>query len=129
MRFKLAPPGTFTATRRLDVQLRLLPSASRPLKSRTRVHFHSHTMETVAELRLIGSAQLNPGETGFARALLPGPTLLLPGDRFIVRQFSPVITIGGGLVLDTAASPRLPPDADALAVFALRERRASVVLP
>jgi len=114
----LAPPGTFTATRRLDVQLRLLPSASQPLKPRTRVHFHSHTMETVAELRLIGSAQMNPGETGFARALLPGPALLLPGDRFILRQFSPVITIGGGLVLDTVPSPRLPRDGDTLAVFA-----------
>jgi len=114
----LAPPGTFSATRRVDVQLRVLPSASRPLKQRTRVHFHSHTMETVAELRLIGSSEMHPGETRPARALLSEPTLLLPGDRFILRQFSPVITIGGGLVLDRAPSPRLPQDGDTLAVFA-----------
>ena len=114
----LAPPDTFATTRRADVQLRLLPSAPRALKNRARVHLHSHTMETVAELRLIGSVQILPGETRFARALLPEPALLLPGDRFILRQFSPVITIGGGLVLDAAPPPRLPKDDDSLAVFA-----------
>ena len=114
----LAPPHTFASTRRVDVQLRLLPSASRPLKQRARVHFHSHTMETVAEIRVIGSSQVHPGETRFARALLPEPALLLPGDRFILRQFSPVITIGGGVVLDAAPSARLPKDVETLGAFA-----------
>lgn len=98
----LAPPGTLTAVRRLDVQLRLLPSAPRALRNRTRVHFHSGTMETIAELRLQGYPQIAPGEIRFARAILPEPALLLPGDRFIIRQFSPVITVGGGIVLDSA---------------------------
>jgi len=102
----LAPPATFTATRRLDVELRILPSASRALKTRTRVHFHSNTMETVAELRLHGQTQVAPGESVFARVVLPETALLLPGDRFIIRQFSPVVTIGGGIVLD--ASPTKP---------------------
>jgi selenocysteine-specific elongation factor len=114
----LAPPGALTSTRRVDVQLRLLPSASRPLKQRTRVHFHSQTMETVAELRVIGGSQIDPGETRFARALLPESALLLPGDCFILRQFSPVVTIGGGLVLDAAPSSRYPKDTATLAVFA-----------
>src|SRR5579862_3746375 len=92
----LAPPATFTATRRLDVELRILPSASRALKTRTRVHFHSNTMETVAELSLHGQTQVAPGESVFARVVLPETALLLPGDRFIIRQFSPVVTIGGG---------------------------------
>ena len=100
----LAPSQTFAVTRRLDVQLRLLPSAPRALKNRARVHFHSNTMETVAELRLHGHSQITPGETLFARAILPEPALLLPGDRFIVRQFSPVITVGGGTVLDATPS-------------------------
>jgi len=102
----LAPPATFTATRRLDVELRILPSASRALKTRTRVHFHSNTMETVAELRLHGQTQVAPGESVFALVVLPEAALLLPGDRFIIRQFSPVVTIGGGIVLD--ASPTKP---------------------
>jgi len=104
----LAPVDTFATTRRVDVQLRLLPSAPRPLKSRTRVHFHSNTMETVAEIMLHGVKQLAPGAEAFARLKLPEAALLLPGDRFIIRQFSPVVTIGGGVVLDPAPVPRVP---------------------
>lgn len=102
----LAPQATLTATRRMDVQLRILPSASRALKTRTRVHFHSNTMETVAELRLHGQTQVPPGESALARVVLPESTLLLPGDRFIIRQFSPVVTIGGGVVLDASPTKR-----------------------
>ena len=104
----LAPPATFSATRRVDVRLRLLSSAPRPLKYRTRVHFHANTMETVAELALHGTRQVAPGLQAFARLKLPEPALLLPGDRFIIRQFSPVVTIGGGMVLDPAPIPRMP---------------------
>src|ERR1700688_4853196 len=77
----VAPPATFTMTRRVDVQLRLLASASRPLKHRSRVHFHSNTMETVAEIALHGAKQLSPGSEAYARFKLPDPALLLPGDR------------------------------------------------
>ena len=109
----LAPQGLFAATRRLDVQLRLLSSAPRPLKNRARVHFHCHTMETVAEIVLHKSKQVDPGKEIFARVRLPEPALLLPGDRFIIREFSPVVTIGGGAVLDGAPVDRtLPAESD-----------------
>jgi selenocysteine-specific elongation factor len=114
----LAPPDTFSATRRLDVQLRLLSSAPRALKNGARVHFHCQTMETIAGVRLIDKSQVSPGETALARLLLPQPALLLPGDRFIVRQFSPVVTIGGGVVLDPLPAARLPRSSDSLAIFA-----------
>ena len=103
----LAPVATFAATRRVDVRLKLLSSASRPMKSRMRVHFHSNTMETVAEIALPGVKQLAPGAEAFARLKLPEAALLLPGDRFIIRQFSPVVTIGGGVVLDPAPLPQV----------------------
>ncbi|MGC1448451.1 MAG: selenocysteine-specific translation elongation factor [Candidatus Sulfotelmatobacter sp.] len=103
----LAPVATFAATRRVDVRLRLLPSAPRPLKSRARVHLHSNTMETVAEVALHAVKQLGQGSEALARLKLPESTLLLPGDRFIIRQFSPVLTIGGGVVLDPAPVPRM----------------------
>ena len=103
----LAPGATFASTRRMDVQLNLLSSAPRPLKSRTRVHFHSNTMETAAEITLHGVKQLAPGSQAFARLKLPEAALLLPGDRFILRQFSPVVTIGGGVVLDPAPILRM----------------------
>lgn len=102
----LAPPGIFRATRRADVRLTLLASAPHPLKLRTRVHLHSNAMETVAALTLYGKSPMLPGETRFARITLPQSALLLPGDSFIVRQFSPVVTIGGGVVLDAAPIKR-----------------------
>jgi selenocysteine-specific elongation factor len=101
----LAPPETFRATQRMDVSLTLLPSA-KPLKDRARVHLHAFTFETVAEVALYGEKQVKPGAAAHAQLRLAEPTLLLPGDRFILRQFSPVITIGGGVVLDAAPLPR-----------------------
>ena len=114
----LTPPAIFETTRRADISLRLLSSAERPLKDRARVHFHSYTMETVAEVLLHGTKQIAPGEQAFARLKLPEPALLLPGDRFILRQFSPVVTIGGGTLLDAAPIPRMPGQADFLKVLA-----------
>lgn len=101
----LAPPDTLRATRRADVFLRVLPSA-RPLKDRARVHFHAFTTETLAEVVLIGEKTVAPGGAGYAQLRLADPTLLLPGDHFILRQFSPVVTIGGGVVIDAAPIPR-----------------------
>jgi selenocysteine-specific elongation factor len=95
----LAAPGLFQVTSRLDCSLTLLPSA-RPLKNRARVHFHSGTAETMAEVVLLDSRELAPGMRGYVQLRLAHPGLFLPGDRYIVRQFSPVVTIGGGVVLD-----------------------------
>src|SRR5215475_14096176 len=99
----LATPGRFRATRRADVKLELLPSA-RKLRNRARVHFHSGSFETIAEVTLFDRAELAAGDETFAQLKLRESVLLLPGDRFIVRQSSPLITIGGGMVLD--ATPR-----------------------
>jgi selenocysteine-specific elongation factor len=104
----LAAHSTFESTRQADVRLRLLPSAPRPLKDRARVHFHSFTMETITEVVLHGTKQIAPGEEALARLKLPEAALLLPEDRFIIRQFSPVVTIGGGVVLDAAPIRRKP---------------------
>jgi selenocysteine-specific elongation factor len=96
----LAAPGRFHPVTHLDCRLDLLASA-RPLKHRAPVHFHSGTAEIEAEIRLLGGlATLQPGGTGYARIVLRDPALLLPGDRFIIRMFSPVVTIGGGVVVD-----------------------------
>jgi selenocysteine-specific elongation factor len=102
----LAPASTFLATSRVDVELSLLPSA-KPLKDRARVHFHSYTSETIASVILYGKKQVAAGENAFAQLRLSEPTLLLPGDRFIIRQFSPVVTIGGGVVVENAPPKRV----------------------
>jgi selenocysteine-specific elongation factor len=95
----LAPPGLFQATSCLDCRLNLLPAA-RPLKNRARFHFHCGTAETIAEVVLLDRKELEPGSSAFAQLRLSEPSVLMPGDRFIIRQFSPVTTIGGGSVLD-----------------------------
>ena len=121
----LAPPGTLKATQRVDAKLWLLGSVKRPLKNRTQVHFHSNTMETVAEIVLPNAKkEIAPGSETFVRLKLPEAALLLPGDRFIIRQFSPVVTIGGGVVVDgTPISGNVQVD-DAMEVLAGEDRKA-----
>src|SRR5437588_4369634 len=96
----LSEPGRFHAVKQVDCRLDLLPAA-KPLKHRAPVHFHSGTAEIEAEVRLLESTSaMKPGASAYARLLLRDAALLLPGDRFIIRMFSPVVTIGGGVVLD-----------------------------
>ena len=102
----LAESGRFQATSQVDCSFELLPSA-KPLKHRAPVHFHAGTAEVEAEMRrLHGADPLQPGSRDYVRFLLNEPLLLVPRDRFIVRMFSPVVTIGGGIVLDIAAPRR-----------------------
>jgi selenocysteine-specific elongation factor len=100
----LAPPATFRSVTRADGLLSLLSSA-KPLKDRARVHLHSHTAETLATVVLYDKKQISAGEQAFAQLRLADSILLLPGDHFVIRQFSPVVTIGGGLILDVASPP------------------------
>lgn len=105
----LAAPNTFHGGKRVDVLLTLLPSA-KPLKDRARVHLHVYTAEVIAEVRLYGSKEVKPGEQAFAQLRMEEHGLLLPGDRFIIRHFSPVITIGGGWVLDANPPSKVKKD-------------------
>jgi selenocysteine-specific elongation factor len=96
----LSEPGLFGAVQHLDCRLDLLASA-KPLKHRAPVHFHSGTAEIEGEVRLFGgAASMPPGSSAYVRVVLREAALLLPGDRFIIRMFSPVVTIGGGVVVD-----------------------------
>ena len=97
----LAEPDRFRAIREFSCALESLPGAA-PIKNRAPVHFHAGTAEIEAEVRLFrGESALPPGGRTYARIALREEALLLPRDRFIIRRFSPVSTIGGGFVLDT----------------------------
>ena len=102
----LATPGMLEGSLRIDVKLSLLPSA-KPLKDGARVHLHAFTAESIATVRLHQDKPLRPGAEAFAQLRMREPLLLLPGDRFIIRQFSPVITVGGGEVLDNDPPKRV----------------------
>ncbi|HHT47149.1 MAG TPA: selenocysteine-specific translation elongation factor [Firmicutes bacterium] len=96
----VASPGFFGTTRTLDVKVRLLASASRPLINMSPVHFYLGTARVVARVYLLGRDELAPGEEGFAQCRLDKPLVAQRGDRFIIRSYSPMITVGGGIVLD-----------------------------
>jgi selenocysteine-specific elongation factor len=102
----MAASGLLQTSSRIDVRLSLLPSA-KPLKTGSRVHLHAFTSEVIARVTMYETKQLQPGKDAFAQLRLCAPLLLVPGDRFIIRQFSPVITIGGGLVLENDPPSRV----------------------
>jgi selenocysteine-specific elongation factor len=106
----LGPAGAFEPTKRADVRITLLASA-KPLKHLARVHFHQGAAELIAEVILIGEkSTVPPGGSALAQLRFKENILLLPGDRFIVRQFSPVETIGGGVLLDVQPARRKSKD-------------------
>ena len=92
--------GTLVPSLLVDGTLELLQDAPRPVKSRTRVRFHAGTSEIMARVLLLDRPELEPGQTAFARFRLEAPLVVLPGDRFVVRSYSPIVTIGGGTLLD-----------------------------
>ncbi|MEJ2672885.1 MAG: SelB C-terminal domain-containing protein [Deltaproteobacteria bacterium] len=95
----VAPPGALISSRRLDAYLEILPSAPRPLKHRQAVRFHTGTSERVAMPLLLDADELPPGASGYVQVFLREPLALKPGDRLVIRSFSPAFTWGGGIVL------------------------------
>jgi selenocysteine-specific elongation factor len=95
----LAHAGLFVPTTLIDCSLDVLPTAD-PIKNGAPVHFHAGTAEITAEVRILEpESSLAPGKTHVVRLALATPALLLPRDRFILRRFSPVVTIAGGHVI------------------------------
>ena len=92
-------PGRLTPTKKIDATVELLADAP-VLKSKTLVHFHVGTSETTARIILFGSNELKAGESCYGQFRLRDPIIAMAGDRYIIRRFSPVDTIGGGEVLD-----------------------------
>jgi selenocysteine-specific elongation factor len=99
----LAPVGLFEPAKRIDARVTVLASA-KALKNRTQVHFHQGAADVVAEVVLIGPKNaIAPEDSAFAQLRFDEKTFVLPGDHFILRQFSPVETVAGGIVLDIQA--------------------------
>lgn len=88
----------WAGTNALDVNLRLLAGTARGLTTRTRVHLHLGTGVVLA--RVFPALPIEPGEAGLARLVCEAPLVSQGGDRFVIRSYSPVSTLGGGVVLD-----------------------------
>ncbi len=94
-----AVPGFFRPASMVEAKFRYLPRNRRPLLDRTEVRFHAGTAETIGVAVLLDREVQNPGEEGFVQFRLEEPVVVAPGDRFIARLASPLVTIGGGVVL------------------------------
>ncbi|MCL6473367.1 MAG: selenocysteine-specific translation elongation factor [Firmicutes bacterium] len=94
-------PGFLSPTYMFDAQLKLLDSAPRELKNRTRVRVHHGTSEVLGRIVLTDREILNPGETAFVQLRLENPLVTKFDDKFVIRSYSPIQTIGGGRILDS----------------------------
>ena len=99
-------PETLAPTAMIDVEATLLPGCAE-LKHRSRVHFHAFTSDALASVSLYESHRTESGTSRLMRLSLNQPVVLLPGDRFVLRQCSPAMTIGGGRLLDAHPLSRL----------------------
>jgi selenocysteine-specific elongation factor len=102
----LVESQSLIAVTTVDVELTLLPGC-RGLKHRAKVHFHAFTSDTLATVSLYTYNPVEPGELRLVRLKLAHPVVLVPGDRYVLRQASPPATIGGGCVLDAHPLPSL----------------------
>lgn len=96
----LARPGTVVPTTRLDVFIEYLKNNAKSLKNRTLARLHTGASEIIARVILIEKDELAPGEKGFAQLILEKKDVVVTGDRFVLRSYSPITTIGGGLIID-----------------------------
>jgi len=111
-------PGTVRSTVLVDVSFRLLADAVKPLVHNQAVDFFVGASEVPARVRLLGAEQIEPGQQGWLQLRLERPLVVAAGDRFILRQPSPSITLGGGLVLNPHPRRRWKRfDPDALTLF------------
>ncbi|MGE5589821.1 MAG: selenocysteine-specific translation elongation factor [Bacillota bacterium] len=96
----LAAPGLLQPTQALAGSFYLLPSWGRPFKSGARVHLHTGTAEVLARVNLLDRDELQPGETTYVQLRTEEPVVVGRGDRYILRSYSPMHTLGGGVVAD-----------------------------
>jgi selenocysteine-specific elongation factor len=100
----LAPAGRLLPSQILDVFLEVLPSAPRAIRSRARIRFHLHTAEVLGRIRILEeSGEIPPGEEGFVQVTLESPVVAHAEERFIIRSYSPSVTVAGGKILNPVA--------------------------
>lgn len=96
----LAPPKSMKNTDLLDVKLDILESSMRVLTNHTRLHLFTGTSEILCRAVLLDKEEIGPGESGYVQLRLEEEIALRRGDKFVVRFYSPMETIGGGVVLE-----------------------------
>ncbi len=96
----LSSPGALKPSYMVDVMVHFLKSNKKPLKNRSQVRFHTGTSEVLGNLILLDKEELLPGQTAVAQIRLDAPVALVRNDRYVIRSYSPIRTIGGGQILN-----------------------------
>lgn len=122
----LAAPGSLKPSYLLDVKLTLLKSALKPLKNHTRVRVYQGTAEVLGRVVLLDRDELEPGEVAYAQLKLEREIVAAKDDRFVIRSFSPMLTIGGGTVIDPTPRKHKRKRPEVLAALATREKGTPV---
>jgi selenocysteine-specific elongation factor len=121
-------PGSVSTTTRIDAQLQILRSFGEEVKNRTRVRFHVGTAEVMARAVLLNADKLAPGDSALVQFVLEEPTVILPKDRFVIRAFSSMQTMGGGVVLDATPEAHKRYDSEVLSALEKRQGRINDVI-
>ena len=123
---QLVTPNALRPSQVITARLDLLPDA-KPLKEQTRIRFHHLSAELLGSIRFVDqTAELKPGSSAYVQVRLESPVVAVAGDRFVIRRYSPALTVGGGVILD-AHLPKLSRNTrgellDVLAAGTLQER-------
>ncbi len=117
----LVAPGSLKPSTTLDVRFELLPDGPREWPANTRIRFHLGASEIIGRLVLLEGESVKAGASALAQLRLERPAVAARGDRFVVRQYSPSRTIGGGVVIEPVASKRRRHHAETLESLAVHE--------
>lgn len=122
----LAPINSMSDTMMLDVKIKLLKSADRSIDNRTRLRLYVGTKEILCRIVLLDREQLGPGEETYAQLRLEEETVAKRGDKFIIRFYSPMYTIGGGEILEPNPKKKKRFDEKALKELEVKEKGTSI---
>jgi selenocysteine-specific elongation factor len=118
----LATPDSLVSSYMVDVRLQHLENAPRVLKNRAKIRFHTGTSEIIGTLILLDTDELKPGASGYAQVRLDKQVVVRNGDRFVLRSYSPMYTIGGGQILHPIPKKRKRMVAETVEALAVLER-------
>lgn len=121
----LAPANNMKNTTLLDVRMNIIPSSKRVLTNQSRLHLFTGTSEILCRAVLLDKEEIGPGETGLVQLRLEEEIALRRGDKFVIRFYSPMETIGGGVVLEPNPKRKKRFDTEAIEELTRKESGSS----
>lgn len=118
----VAPVNSMKPTSMLDVKVKLVNSIDRTIENRTRLRLYIGTKEVLTRIVLLDREELNPGEEAYAQLRLEESVVAKRGDRFILRFYSPMFTIGGGEILEPNPIKKKRYDQQAIEELKIKEK-------